>query len=236
MSQKILITGSQGMVGTELKNHLDFIAVGRDDADITNEDQVKAMLDKHQPDLVVHLAAYTNVAKAETERALCYAVNVNGTDNLARHVPHLIYMSTEYVFDGEEGNYDEAAIPNPVNFYSLTKLLGECMATKAPKYSIIRTLMKPRPYKYDAVPGDMYTAGDYVDTMCKEYAIAIKHAEQLPAIINIGTGRKSLLELARQTRDVYPIERKSLPVKLPADTSLNLERWQQFKTQLKEQV
>ncbi len=189
--------------------------------DITERESVKAAFKKYQPDLVVHLAAYTDVAKAEAEKKLCWKTNVYGTELISRRSPFLIYISTEYIFDGEKGNYHEHAIPNPLNFYSLTKLAGEWETQLARKYCIIRTLFKPRPYKHELVPCDMWTSGDYVDVIAKKIYTAIRNFEKLPRIINIGTGRKCLYDLALQTKKVIPIRRNSLPVRLPRDTSLD---------------
>jgi len=190
--------------------------------DITSKESIKAAFKKYQPQLVVHLAAYTAVGMAEYERRLCYRTNVWGTEQIALRSPFLIYMSTEYVFDGEKGDYNEGSVPNPLHFYALTKLLGEFEAKKARKYCVIRALFKPRPYGYDRVQCDQWTSGDYVDVMAKKIALAIKNYEKLPKILHIGTARKNLYQLALQTvKKAVPIRRISLPVRLPRDTSLD---------------
>jgi dTDP-4-dehydrorhamnose reductase len=217
-------------LGSELKKYFNkAIYPTRDELDVTNVESIKDIFRKYNPSVVVHLAAYTDVALAEYEKSSCYQTNVIGTGELAKRSPMFIYMSTEYVFDGERGNYHEGSIPNPVNFYSLTKLLGEFEATRAKRYSIIRTLFKPRPYKHNYVPNDMWTSGDYVDIIGKKIALAISHAKELPKVLNIGTEKKNLAELAQRTREVYLTKRMALPLRLPRDTSLDITLWRMLK-------
>lgn len=198
--------------------------------DITQYAQVKAYMEKEKPDVVLHLAAYTDVAMAYAEMKKCYAVNVLGTRYLAKFSKNFIYMSTEYVFDGERGNYHEDDIPNPVNFYSLTKLLGEHEAGKAKRFTILRTLFKPNPFKHQFVPTDMWTSGDYVNVIAKEIVKVLSIHDKLPRVLHIGTGKKSLFEMARQTRDdIVASKRASLPIRLPRDTSLSTKVWEKLK-------
>lgn len=207
----------------------------RQELDITKRESIKAAFKKYAPEIVLHLAAFTDVAAAEYKKKPCFTTNVYGTKELALRSQLFIYLSTEYVFDGERGRYNEGAIPNPVNFYALTKLLGEYSARSARRYSIIRTLFKPRPYKHPMVPADMWTSGDYADVIAKKLIIALTHAQELPKTLHIGTGRKSLLELARQTRkDVAAGPRLSLPVRLPRDTSLDTTLWDMLRWEARE--
>lgn len=226
---KICVTGANGLMGKVLKDYLDFIPLTRKECDITNREEVDTVFKRINPDITLHLAGYTDVLKAEVDKENCYATNVLGTENVARASRYLIYVSTEYVFDGMRGMYTERDIPNPVNFYSLTKLLGEKSAEKAKKYCVIRTLFKPRPYKHDRVPTDMYTSGDYVDIIAREIVKAVKL--DLPPLLNIGTGRKSLYDLAKKTRDVEAISRQEISVTLPRDTSLNTALWESIKNE-----
>lgn len=228
----ILVTGATGLFGKHLMPLLkDAIGIGSKELDITNEDAVKNYFYANKFDLVVHLAAYTDVAKAEKEIDKCIEVNVRGTYNLAKYAKRLLYISTEYVFDGEQGNYKESDLPSPVNIYSKSKFFGE-QVTRAYEHKVIRLGLKPRPYEHQKVPGDMYTSGDYVDVIAIELALAIEHYDELPEILNIGTGRKRLIDLARQTRDdVVEISRDDIPTKLPKDTSLDLTKWEKLKNE-----
>lgn len=222
----ILLTGGSGLLGRELQKHMEFWTPSHEDWDITNPEY---WVSKDDISLIVHLAAYTNVAKAESEKELCYLTNVIGTRNLATLDIPMLYISTEYVFDGEKGNYKEDDYPNPKNFYALTKLLGEYESRRT-KSVVVRCLFKPRPFEHPAACVDQFTSGLYADDMAKEIALAIKHFDKLPPTIHIGGERKSTFDLARQSREVIPITVESIGlVRLPKDTSLDTTLWRSFK-------
>jgi len=224
-----LLTGSSGKLGRELVKIGSYFTPKRSELDITDRDNVRFYFDTHSDiDLIVAAAAYTNVIKAETEKDICWNINVNGTRNLAQLGIPILYISTEHVFDGERGNYAEEDTPNPANYYALTKLIGEMVLND--KSKIIRLSLKPRPFPYPKAFVDQFTTADYVDVIAKEVKIAIEHFDDLPRIMNVGTPRKSIYDLARQSREVEPISRLDNKLtKSPYDTSLDLSRWIRFK-------
>ena len=148
---KILITGAQGQLGTELRHLLDargitYRATDARDLDITDEAAVNQYFADYQPDVVYHCAAYTAVDKAEDEaKALNQLVNVDGTRNLAKAAAKvdatLVYISTDYVFDGDSKEiYTVDDQPAPRNEYGRAKYEGEQQVQKyLKKYYIIRT-------------------------------------------------------------------------------------------------
>ena len=229
----ILFTGGSGLLGRELRKlYAAFYAPPKSEFDICDRPAV-ATLSRERFECIVHCAAYTDVAKAESEKELCYQTNVLGTRNLADTGIPMIYISTEYVFGGEKGNYGEGDCPDPKNFYALTKLLGEGEACRT-THLIIRTCFKPRPFEHAAACVDQYTSGDYVDVIAKEIFLAIRNFRDLiDETIHIGTGRKSVFDLARQTREVIPISVETIGVKLPRDTSLDTRKWEEFKSMRK---
>ena len=137
-----LITGSNGLLGQKiLKNLVDqnskVIATSKgknrnkdsnhytyESLDITNEKEVSQVLNLHQPDVVFNTAAMTNVDLCETERAICDKLNVDAVGFLANLCleidAHLIHISTDFIFDGEDGPYSEKDIPNPPEVYTDT--------------------------------------------------------------------------------------------------------------------
>lgn len=232
----ILLTGSTGVLGTELRKHTKFQAPTRKMGwDITKNWNdiyfIKNTLKGIK--LIVHCAAFTDLVRAESEKDLCYQTNVIGTRNLASLGIPMLYISTEYVFDGEKGNYDEEAYPAPQNFYSLTKLLGEYESRRT-RSVVVRCLFKPRPFKHDVVCSDSSTSGDYVDVIAQDIALAIKKFNDLPPTIHIGTGRKSLEALARQTKpDIKSCTVRDISsVRLPKDTSLDCSKWERIKNEV----
>lgn len=149
----ILITGANGQLGSELRHLLDergqdYVAVDVAEMDITQAEAVDAVFSEVKPDIVYHCAAYTAVDAAEDDgKALDYAINVTGTENVARacqtHGATLVYISTDYVFDGDLAigkEWTETDMPNPQSEYGRTKRMGEELVEKyMSAYYTIRT-------------------------------------------------------------------------------------------------
>lgn len=161
----ILVTGSNGFLGQKITEHIlneggvNLIATAKgenrfpvkegyiyDEMDITNPDEVKKVIGKYCPDAIIHTAALTNVDVCDAQRDFAYELNVEATANLvklceAQHI-HLIYLSTDFVFDGENGPYNELAKPNPLSYYGQTKLMGEAfLINSKAKWTILRTIL-----------------------------------------------------------------------------------------------
>lgn len=138
---KLLITGADGLLGKWTvalaeNNHAvtptDVTALQHPNAvktDITDVEAVHQLFLKVKPDVVIHTASETNVDRCETERDRAWKINVGGTRNIAGACrdagAKLVYISTDYVFDGEKSLNSEDDTPNPLDFYGLTKLEGE---------------------------------------------------------------------------------------------------------------
>lgn len=149
---KILVTGSNGQLGTTLKEvkdlfEYDVVFADREMLDITNRDQVTKFIAAGDFNYVINAAAYTNVDGAETEKKLAWDVNHGGPMNLAAAVKEtstrLIQISTDYVFRGSGPDgcnpYVEGHTPNPVNYYGETKRAGECPVLRSKNGIVIRT-------------------------------------------------------------------------------------------------
>ncbi|MCH4123835.1 MAG: dTDP-4-dehydrorhamnose reductase [Levilactobacillus sp.] len=149
---KILITGASGQLGTELRHLLDsrgieYLAMDSTQLDITDAKAVDIFFENERPSVVYDCAAYTAVDAAEEEpgKTTNGLVNVEGTRNLAiaseRVKATLVYISTDYVFDGTNSEmYSEEDSANPKNQYGLAKYQGEQLVQKImSKYYIIRT-------------------------------------------------------------------------------------------------
>lgn len=130
---KIALTGADGLVGSRiielLQGEFDFIPVPQSQVDITDVQKVNEVLGNIDFDLFLHLAAYTNVPKAETEKDLVYKINRDGTKNVfeavAKKDKNFIYISTDFVFDGKKPPYFEDSKPNPISVYAASKYEGE---------------------------------------------------------------------------------------------------------------
>lgn len=139
----LLITGASGLLGTKLcqlaveRHHETYASYGQHkplcgtplELNILDPRAQRQAFDKIKPDAVVHAAALTDVDKCEMEKQLAWKTNVEATENLAQLCKErdvfLVYVSTDYVFDGQKGMYKETDNPAPINYYGLTKLKGE---------------------------------------------------------------------------------------------------------------
>ena len=147
---KILVTGYNGQLGFDVVKELEIRniqckGVDMADFDITDENAVADYVKNYAPDAVVHCAAYTAVDRAEDDREKCEAVNVRGSENLARVCGEIgakmVYISTDYVYGGRgETPFEPTDETAPCNTYGETKLAGEQAVKKyCEKYFIIRT-------------------------------------------------------------------------------------------------
>lgn len=146
---KYLITGGTGQLGHDIvkelisRGELNYLAPTTKEMNITNKDEVEKVILGYKPDIIFHCAAYTAVDKAEEDRENCYNVNVNGTKNIVSVAEKInakvVYISTDYVFDGtKEGIYEIDDKTNPINYYGYTKLMGEEVVKKLKDYLIVR--------------------------------------------------------------------------------------------------
>jgi len=162
---KILITGSNGLLGQKLLHKLikdssvQLIATSKGenrvsnkedytyfDLDITNNTAVAQLIASEKPQVVINTAAMTNVDLCEDERKACDALNVDAVrylaDACAKIDAHLIQISTDFIFDGEDGPYKEEDEPNPLSYYGLSKLKSEqLLQTHSVKWTILRTII-----------------------------------------------------------------------------------------------
>jgi len=163
---KILITGSNGLLGQKLVAALrqdpevQLIATGRGPdrtplplgthyrpLDITVQAEVDAVFDEVRPDVVIHTAAMTNVDACELDPAACQLQNVTATEHLVnaaeRHGSHFLFLSTDFIFDGANGPYKEDDEPAPLSIYGHSKLYGERMVMNSglAKWAIARTII-----------------------------------------------------------------------------------------------
>jgi len=234
---RILLTGGSGKLGRELRVLLPEIAAPpHAELDITQPETITAALERYRPEILVHAAAYTDVAGAERDREHCWQSNVDGTRNIVRallgtSIP-LVYLSTDYVFEGTRGMYREDDTPGPVrNYYSLTKLVAESIVRLLPRHLSIRSSFRARQWPYPVAFTDVYTSQDYIDVIAPEIALAITRCREIPFdTLHIATERKTSFELAhRRNPEVRPASKAEAPVALPDDISLDISRWCQLK-------
>lgn len=146
---RVLVTGTSGQLGRDvveaMRSRCSTVGLTHRDLDITRRDQVREVFARVRPDVVVNCAAYTQVDRAEAERAQAFEVNALGVQQLAlacqEHGAVLVQISTDYVFDGyKNAPYRVLDRPNPINVYGESKLLGELYTQwLLGRYFIVRT-------------------------------------------------------------------------------------------------
>jgi len=250
-----LITGGAGRLARELLPLLPgALAPRRSELDVTDVAQVDAAVATlasraraaGEPAVVVHAAAFTDVARAERDRDACHAVNVVGTRHVAtacaRHDAVLVHVSTDYVFSGdhdparaERGGYREDDPRGPTrNHYAQTKLLAEDEARVAPAHLVLRTSFRPREWPYDTGFTDVRTSQTYVDELAPDLARAITLAprliEQGIHTLHVSGEPTTVFELARRRKpDVRPASKAEAGVDLPDDVVLDCLLWHRLR-------
>ena len=265
---KLLVTGASGLLGSKI------VGLAREDyeviplhntnslhpnslkLDITNQNQVFNLFNKLKPDAAIHTASETNVDKCETEKKLAWEVNADGTRNIAEACQtsgaKLLYISTDYVFNGKKGNYNEEDEPNPINYYGVTKLEGENQVIQHCKnYAILRTsvLYGWHPWKQNfatwainelkqnkeiTVVEDHYNTPTLADNLAEMAIEAIP--KDLQGVYHAcGSERIGRYEFARQIARAFDLNQNLIrPIKMeqltawiakrPRDSSLNTDK------------
>ncbi len=149
---KVFITGGAGQLGFDVIKELkkrgynDIYAPTIEELDLTNKEEVDKYMEEIKPNLVIHCAAYTAVDNAEENEEAAENINVNATgyiaENCKKYGSKMIYISTDYVFDGTKDLnevYEVTDKTNPMSVYGKTKLMGERKALNNPKTFVVRT-------------------------------------------------------------------------------------------------
>lgn len=233
MKERIILFGASGRLGRELVNIYDFITPTHKELDISDFDAVDKYLGESGASIVLHAAALVGARGCEEDKGKAYKTNVVGTFNIAKSCQKndikLVYISTDTVFDGESGNYKEEDIPNPINYYSLTKLLGESCVKMVNSYLIIRTSFIPKDsFPYPKAFTDQFTCRMKADKLAGEIILAIK--KNIEGIIHIAGKRDTLYNIVKTVNPkVGKITRSESGLNLPKDLSLNTDKWRKIK-------
>ena len=163
--KKIIVTGSNGLLGQKVTAlsiqdpEIELIATSigpnrhnlkdgytYEELDVLDLDRLNELVEIYQPDSIIHTAAMTNVDACEAERAKCYALNVQSVKNLVDVCEskgiQFVHLSTDFIFDGENGPYTEEAEPNPLSYYGETKLESELILKNSScRWAILRTII-----------------------------------------------------------------------------------------------
>ena len=247
---KFLVTGSAGLVGRQVVHDLiekgDTVYSGYHNTkpelgietfmDLNYHDKTKEIIEKLNPDAIIHLAAITDVDLCEKEKNLAMKINAKATDIIskqaAKQKAFFVYVSTDYVFDGKKEMQKESDVTNPVNYYGKSKLEGEksvmnlasswCIARTSTPYGlhpkkksfpiwIANNLQKNNEVK---VFVDQFTSPTYVPNLSRMLVEVAKR--QIVGVIHLaGATRISRYEMAELTAEKLNLNKKLLlPVNL----------------------
>ena len=270
VASRILVTGASGLLGRKLvklaveEGHEVFSAYSSHQVDLgkpvkldlTQPESVKRAVNESKPEVLIHAGGLTDVDYCEIHKDEATKVNAEGTANLLnaseRLKPHCIYVSTDYVFDGQKGNYGEDDQPNPVNHYGYSKLKAEELVKEySGKWCIARTSVvfgwgrEHRPNFATWVLSKL-KAGEPVNAVFDQYAsptlntnlaeMLLDVAEaNLTGIIHLaGATRINRYDFARSIAGLFDLdedliratESSSLnwTAKRPADSSLRIQK------------
>ena len=259
--KRILVTGSNGLLGQKLTDvsildkdieliatsvganrHLQKSGYTYEEFDIRDAERLIELVEKYRPDAIINTAAMTNVDTCEAERDMCKALNVDAVGTLAavcqKYNIHLVQLSTDFIFDGEDGPYPEDAEPNPLSFYGLTKLQAEdTLKSSSSRWAILRTIIVygivsdmsrsnivlwAKGALEKGVPINVVNNQWRMPTLAEDLAIgcilAVK--KEAEGVFNIsGKDLMSIIEIVERVADFYGLD-KSLIIPISAE-SLN---------------
>ena len=255
--KKVFLTGGTGQLGKEiieiLKEEYSILAPKKEDFDLENFEKIYDYLKNINPDIIILSGAYTDVDKAEEEKEKAYKINFLSTKEFVKYALHydkiLIFISTDYVFDGKKEIYSEDDIPNPINFYGKTKYLSEKeIISNLKKYFIIRTswlygegkknfvykfLKKCEEEKVIKVVKDRYGSPTYTKDVAEGIKEILK-SENYGIYHIVNTGRVSRFEFAKEILNIRKMNVKIEPVtsdyfkeiaKRPFSSALNNDKF-----------
>ncbi len=227
--ENVFLTGGSGTLGTELikqshKFNIRFIAPSSKSCDITDEESVRENLMKFKGDVVLHAAALTDVKGIQADSMEAIAVNVLGTMNIIkgchRFNKKLVFISTDYVFDGERGNYDINDPINPLSKYAKTKAAAELLVRTIEEALVIRTSFFGYDFPYEKAAVDQWSSKDYVDVIAPLILGVLK--QDKAGIVHVGTERTTTYEKASRRKPyVEGVYLRDIGFGIPRDISLS---------------
>ena len=253
MMPRIIILGANGQLGRELSSLIPSASVFGHSGlgkkiNIENRDELNMVFRLIHPDVVINSAAFTNVDACEIDKNRAYEINAESVRNIVsicrNYKSKLYQISTDYVFDGDTGNYKESAIPNPINYYGFSKSIGDAFALSYENSLIIRTSgvyghsMNFPTFTYESLLAEKHVniiRGFYSPIHARSLASAvvelIEQYKDLTGIINIAGERVSRLQFAKKIAEKFGLntdlisEVKSLSglkAARPYDSSLDI--------------
>ena len=242
MRKITVFTGGSGLLGNEMGSKtFPNCFPTRKELDFSSETSVSNYFKNNNFDTLVHMGATTNTTGIEKDPLIqlqAIKSNIIGTANLAayclRYGRKMIYVSTDYVFEGTTGNYKEDDALSPFNKYGWSKLGGECSVRMLENYVIVRTSFCANEFPYPKAFSDQYSSRISVSEFATRLKLVI--ISDFKGVIHIGGKKQTIYDLAKQLspeKDIIPISVKDIEgYPLPKDTSLNTEKYDKLFSKL----
>ena len=226
----ILISGGQGEFAKELQKQnteYEIIAPSKNEMDITNIDDIDFQVFLNKPDYFIHAAALTRpMVIHDNSPDESISVNIVGTSNVVltcmKYNIKLTYLSTDYVYPGIDGNYDEEDYLKPFTKYGWSKLGGECSVRLYDNHLILRMAMNKRPFPHPKALADMRKSLMYIDEAAK---VVLELLDEC-GTINVGGKSQSVYDFVSETNpSVKPITLDEISdVNMAKDCSMNTDK------------
>lgn len=228
---KLIMTGGSGLLGTEIKKSLPQINFpSSEDFNVTNYEQMESYIKLGDYNMLLHAAAFTSPPKVDRDPLKVIEVNIIGTATVVKlcmkYDLKLVYVSTDYVFKGDKGNYREDDPVYPINKYAWSKLGGECAVRMYDNSLIVRTTFGPNVFPYEKAFIDQWTSRESVSVIAKKIISLLD--KDIKGVIHVGGKRKTVYEYAKsldESRDIKQLSVNEVSFKVPIDTSLNCEKY-----------
>ncbi len=228
---KILFTGGSGLLGQEIRTLCpSALYPSSQELDVSRWEDVEAYSKAHEIELVVHAAAFTSPPRIDEDPVRAIESNVIGTSNIVKLCValgcRLIYISTDYVFKGDRGNYGEEDALSPVNKYAWSKLGGECAARLYDRSLIVRTSFGPNEFPFPKAFVDQWTSRQSVSVVAKK--LVSLWAEDITGVVHVGGPRRTVLDYAKDldpSKEIDELSIHDVQFTVPVDTSLDCREY-----------
>ena len=225
--KKLLISGGNGRFATYLKkfnNEYEIISPTADQMNVTNFNSVDDFISFHEPDVFIHSAALTKpLVVHEKQPSKSIRVNIVGTSNVVlacmKHNIKLVYISTDYVYNGTDGEYNEDSALKPFNKYGWSKLGGECAVKLYDNSLILRIAMMNKPFPYSKALVDVKRSLIYDEDAAK---VCLELIGEF-GVINVGGEGKTIYDFVSETNsNIDKISLKEIKdVNMPRNNTLD---------------
>jgi dTDP-4-dehydrorhamnose reductase len=233
---QIIVTGGSGLLGSELKKIIPDssfpVSQEFNVSDFGQMDEYIANSGKNYS-VLLHCAAFTSPPQIDKDPLRAIDTNIIGTANIVKicikYNLKLIYFSTDYVFDGDTGNYKESDPVFPVNKYAWSKLGGETAVRLYENALIIRLSFGPNIFPYEKAFTDQWTTREPVEITAKKIVKVLE--TDITGTIHIGGKRQTVFDYAKSldpNKNILPLSINEISFKVPKDTSLNTDKYKQL--------